>query len=82
MANSFTYTLGDPHDNQLDDLGLPCDGTVTITADDAVSYAEITFTINGRSYIQKIMNVPYQDTDRTNLYLQYFVNDQEKQLGI
>ncbi len=80
-AVPYTYVLGDPHDNQLDGNGLPCDGTVSVRNSDPVCYATVTFSYAGNGYEQKIMNVPYQDADRLPLYLDYFVNDQCSQLG-
>lgn len=60
---------------------LPCDGTVFVDDTDAVCYADITYVIDGVTYEQNIMNVPYLDATRLPLYLQYFVNNQAIQLG-
>jgi len=104
MVNSFSYTLEEPHDNQLpeaiynDDAiyddqsvqirpptishhGLDCDGTVYVESTDAVCYADVHFNIDGTDYDQRIMNVPYQDAERLPLYIQYFLNDQDRQLS-
>lgn len=62
--------------------GLPCDGTVHVTSTDDVCYALISFIVNGALQPpQRIMNVPYKDATRLPLYMQYFVNDQARQIG-
>lgn len=80
-SHLVSYTLGPVHDNQINGSGLPCDGTVTITQDDTVCYANVVYVVNGTQYEQNIMNVPFQDSDRTDLYIQYFVNDQDKRMN-
>ncbi len=77
-SHLVSYILGKTHENQVGGSGLPCDGTVTITQDDAVCYADVTYVVNNTQYEQNIMNVPYEDAERTVLYLSYFVNDQDR----
>lgn len=61
--------------------GLPCDGTVYVSSGDSVCYANVKYIIDGVSYKQNIMNVPFQDALRLPLYFQYFVNNQVVQLS-
>lgn len=65
--------------------GLPCDDTVYVSDSDQVCYATATYTVSGTGQYdgpvtQRIMNVPYADPTRLRLYMEYFVNDQVRQL--